>query len=158
MRDPAEVFAAKNDLPSHMVEAYEFWCREHRDGALPHVASIDPVNMPVSSLRWLGILEPLDGARDFLIRLAATGVVDAIKVDLTNVLVSKLRDAEDPTERLRWSVRNGKAYISRDPLTWVTGREFIDYHALVLPFAGDDGAVARLMMVFSFDFASEGRL
>ncbi len=157
MRDPAEVLAVENGLPGHVVAMYDFWRREHRNDAVPHIRSIDPVRMPVSALPWLGILQPLNDAEDFLIRLSATGVVEAIKADLTNMRVSELRNAEEPTERLRWSVRTGRPYMSRDPLTWVTGRNFIQYRVLVLPFSADDGAIARLMMVFSFDFSSEGR-
>ena len=156
MRDPAAVFAEDNALPPYMAEAYEFWLHRHTGAVLPHYACLDPVHMPTSILRWLGILEPIDQGRDFLIRLAGTSLVDVFKTDLTNTLVSTLPDSDEGKERLRWCVANRKPYVSNQSLTWVSGRDHIDYHALALPFVDDDGQVVRVMMVFAFGFSSAG--
>ena len=157
IRDPAILLRPDNGLPPHMADAYRYWLNAREDGAVPHRRMLDPTLIPVSALRWVGILEPVDGGRDYLVRLTGSGVANTVQADLTNARVSEMPGIEAPVERLRWATENRKPYLTSHPLTWAVDREFIDYNVLVLPFADGTGAVARLLMVFSFDFLSSGQ-
>ena len=154
IQDPAVLLQEEATTPPHLAEAYRFWLDAKAEEALPHRRFIDPTCMPVSILRWVAVLEPIEEDQDFLIRLVGSGVSAALKTNVTNVRASTLQRVEVPVERLRWSVRNKQPYVTHHPLTWVKDRDFIDYNVLVLPFANGGGEVARLLLVFSFDFST----
>ena len=154
IRDPAELFEPGCKEPPHMADAYRYWLDSREGGTVPHRRHLDPTRMPVSILRWVAVLEPLDEGEDFLIRLVGSGVAGALQTNVTNLRASALQKVDIPAERLRWSVRNQRPYLTTYALTWVYGRDFIDYNAIVLPFAEEDDVVSRLLLVFSFDFSS----
>lgn len=143
-------FDAFDDVPDYLVATMSYWESARGDRPLPNVSTIDPTALPMEALRWIAIFEVLDGAQDYRVRLAGTGISSLTGREFTGMLVSDIPGSEQGRERMHRCVQERRPYFSGDPLRWSLGQEHIDYSVLCLPFSDNNDVITRLMMVFKF--------
>ncbi len=143
-------FDAFDDVPDYLVQAMKYWESARGDRPIPHMSTIDPTSLPLEALRWIAVFEVLHEQKDFMVRLAGTGIAALTDREFTGMLVSKIPGSERGMERMLRCIEEGRPYYSGDPLRWSLGQEFINYSVLCLPFCDDAGTISRLVMVFKF--------
>jgi hypothetical protein len=123
----------------------EHWRGLARDGDLPSAEAIDPTAL-VFILGWLMIIDPLAGGGDFKYRLYGSNIAELTGRDLTGCKVS---DSFPDFAAFTSEVYRGVMQSRRPMLTRHTPhRRMIvsRWERLILPFAGSDGSVARLLV------------
>lgn len=148
---PLIEFDAFDNVPDYLIDTMRYWEKARKHGEdVPHMSAIDPTALPTEALRWIAIFEVLPEQRDYKVRLAGTGISALTEREFTGMLVSQIPGSEQGMERMHRCVAEERPYYSGDPLRWSLGQEHINYSVLCLPFRGDAGRIARLVMVFKF--------
>lgn len=143
-------FDAFENVADYLVVTMNYWDAARQGKTVPHLSSIDPTALPKDALRWMAVFEVLHEERDFLVRLAGTGISSLTGREFTGMRVGEIPGSESGKERMLRSIDEKRPYYSGDPLKWSLGQEHIDYSALCLPYCDDDGTITRLMIIFKF--------
>jgi hypothetical protein len=73
---------------------YLYWRDRTAGRAMPARADLDPLDMPKAALRDMGLIDVIDGGRDFRYRLVGTNNVARMGVDITGRLASAVYQGE----------------------------------------------------------------
>ena len=135
------------ELPNERLRfLLEFWRSAPRDGDLPSIDSLDPLALK-PALGLLMILEPVDGGADFRYRLYGSEIAARAGLDLTGKLVTNVRSAKMAAFFI---ATYAAVLLRRRPLytrhTTNPAIQITQWDRLLLPFAGRDGAVERLLV------------
>lgn len=128
-------------------EDFEYWQR------LPHPRAdrFDPLDLR-PHLGLLSIVETADRLEDFRTRLFGTVLVEEFQQERTGMRLGDLRDVENwekvyaPYVTVRDSGR--PHYQAERGVSFL--RSYRGYARLLLPLESDDGAVTRIVAMFSF--------
>lgn len=135
------------DLPDGRLRfLLEFWRSAPHRGDLPSIDRLDPLALkPVLGL--LMILEPVDDGADFRYRLYGSEIAARAGLDLTGKLVTNVRS---PKMAAFFIATYAAVLLRRQPLytrhTTNPAIQITQWDRLLLPFAGADGAVERLLV------------
>ncbi|MBI3516738.1 MAG: PAS domain-containing protein [Proteobacteria bacterium] len=69
---------------------YLYWLNRAGDRPMPARADLDPLDMPTLALRDMGLIDVVDGGRDFHYRLVGTHNVSRMGLDITGRLASEV--------------------------------------------------------------------
>ena len=136
------------DLPHEPLQfLLGYWSAKKDGNELPRTGSIDPVEMK-PALRFIMLLDVLDGGTDFRYRVYGTGIVERTGRDWTGKRVSDLA-AFAYTGRFYTAVyraalrrRLTVATVSDSPRHVAA----TDWSRLVLPLANKDGEITRFLV------------
>lgn len=126
--------------------------------AMPGIKEIDALEMR-PALGYINLLDVIDGGEDFHYRVFGSVIAAVAGYDMTGRKVSALKTvpymAEFALATCRAVVQRGEPLLTehRPPPSAVPT---VAWHGLILPLAGDDGAVARLL-IGSVPFSRDGR-
>jgi hypothetical protein len=114
---------------------------------MPDAAKIDAVEMR-PALGYINLIDPVEGGRDFRYRLFGSIVAAVSDFDMTGQLASTLKASPYVAE---FVIAVCRAALTRgEPLFTEHGPPAAVYtatwHRLVLPLAGEDGKVTRLLV------------
>jgi hypothetical protein len=120
-------------------------CAQSSGGGLPLAGAIDPLKLGFI-LGWLMIMEPIDGGADFKYRLYGSEIAGTTRRDLTGYKVS-----DSFPMFAAWTTRIYRDVMmrKRPMLTRHSPRRYVpveQWERLVLPYAGADGTVTRLLV------------
>lgn len=129
-----------------------------RDAALPATASIDALELQ-PALGHIILLDPLDGGRDFRVRLFGSAIAGISGFDLGGRRLSEHPASgyvvEFTVAATRAALRRRlPLFSSRRPVGAQDTRRWL---RLAIPFAGDDGTVTRLL-VGTVALRNDGRI
>jgi hypothetical protein len=123
----------------------DYWHESRGGAALPPMSAVDPMRIK-PALGRVGVLEPVDGGRDFRYRLFGTIMAAVSGFDLTGKLLSTHPSSAHvvtltlalyrATLAKQAPVLSSYAPVARYVAFW---------ERLMLPFAGADGSVARIL-------------
>jgi hypothetical protein len=121
---------------------YLYWLKRADDRPMPARADLDPVEMPKAALRDMGLINVVDGGRDFLYRLVGTNNVARMGLDITGRLASEVYEGEYRDFLLaiyRDVVERRSCILSIGEFT-ITGRSSLSTTRLLMPLstAGQD--------------------
>lgn len=138
---------SEGEIPEGMLRSLlDHWRRLQAGRQLPHQSEIDAVELR-SYLGLISILEPT-GDGDFRCRLFGSMLAQWTGFDLTGALLSEMKT--DPIWRAFVVAGHRLTLRRREPLLTVSvppaTSNAINWTRLVLPFAGDDGSVSRLLI------------
>lgn len=126
--------------------------------AMPGAKEIDALEMR-PALGYINLLDVVEGGEDFRYRVFGSVIAAVAGYDMTGRLVSALKTAPYMAEfalaNYRAVVQRGEPLLTEHrppPSTMPT----VTWHGLVLPLAGQDGAVARLL-IGNVPFSRDGR-
>ena len=125
-----------------------YWLEARGEAPFPPSEAIDPLRLPKSALPMIGYMEPVE-PDDFVIRVAGTGIRDAVGIEFTGRKISALPGAEGALERFLWCQREGRPYFTEGPIAWAN-QHYRIYSVLALPY-GSGTRVTRIMLVFGFE-------
>jgi hypothetical protein len=123
----------------------EYWLAAGQ-GGLPRIGVIDPIRLRPALGRVL-ILEPVEDGRDFRYRLFGTRIAAMSGVDLTGKLASD--DPQAPAQVCLTLALCGSQLLRPEPTLVVNTQplnRYARWERLLLPFAGADGKVARVVI------------
>ncbi len=69
---------------------YLYWRERAGARPMPARADLDPLDMPKAALKDMGLMNVIDGGRDFRYRLVGTNNVSRMGVDITGYLASEV--------------------------------------------------------------------
>lgn len=135
-----------------------YWSELAGARAMPRSKEIDALEMR-PALGYINLLDVLEGGEDFRYRVFGSIIAAVAGYDMTGRTVSALKVAPYMAEfalaTCRAVVLRGQPLLTehRPPASAVPT---VAWHGLILPLAGDEGAVARLL-VGSVPFSRDGR-
>ena len=135
------------EIPDSMLRSLlDHWRTRRGSRQLPHQAGIDAVALR-PFLGLIAILEPTDNG-DFRCRLFGSMLAQWTGFDLTGVLLSEMKTA--PIWRAFVTAGHRLMLRRREPLLTVSvpppTSNAVNWTRLVLPFAGEEGSVSRLLI------------
>jgi len=135
-----------------------YWTELAGARRMPGVREIDALEMR-PALGYINLLDVIEGGEDFRYRVFGSVIAAVAGYDMTGRMVSALKTAPYMAEfalaTCRAVVERGEPLLTEHrppPSTMLT----VAWHGLVLPLAGDSGAVARLL-IGSVPFSRDGR-
>lgn len=134
-----------------LKDVLRYWQALGDDGALPDISAVDPLDLR-AHLGRLSIVGTAPRLEDFQIRLFGTQLVSEFQQERTGVRFGDLRWIEN------WELVFTPYLAVRDTrrphyqaLRPVSGlRSYRGYARLLLPLAGDDMTVRRILCAFEF--------
>lgn len=138
-----------------LIKAFRYWLNIRSDADLPTVDSLDPVEM-VSFLPVVNLIDAVRrdaGALRFRHRLVGTELVERFHTEHTGAWFD---DLYTPAHLVRVLPEYVAAVEERRPVFGDIslardGSAILSYRRLLLPLAGAEGSVIRLMAVFDFN-------
>jgi PAS domain len=125
---------------------------------MPKARDIDALEMR-PALGYINLLDAIEGGADFRYRVFGSIIAAVVGYDMTGRQVSALKTAPYMAE---FALAAGRAVIQRrEPLLTehrppASAVPTVAWHGLILPLAGEDGAVARLL-IGNVPFSRDGR-
>lgn len=135
-----------------------YWSELAGARSMPRAKEIDALEMR-PALGYINLLDVLEGGEDFRYRVFGSTIAAVAGYDMTGRTVSALKVAPSMAEfalaSCRAVARRGEPLLTehRPPASAVPT---VAWHGLILPLAGEDGAVTRLL-VGSVPFSRDGR-
>jgi hypothetical protein len=135
-----------------------YWTELAGTRTMPGTREIDALEMR-PALGYINLLDVVEGGEDFRYRVFGSVIAAVAGYDMTGRMVSALKTAPYMAEfalaTCRAVVQRGEPLLTeyRPPSSAVPT---VAWHGLVLPLAGDSGAVARLL-IGSVPFSRDGR-
>jgi hypothetical protein len=135
-----------------------YWSELAGARPMPRSMEIDALEMR-PALGYINLLDAIENGEDFRYRVFGSSIAAVAGYDMTGRTVSALKVAPYMAEfalaTCRAVVLRGEPLLTehRPPASAVPT---VAWHGLILPLAGDDGAVARLL-VGSVPFSRDGR-
>ena len=135
-----------------------YWSELAGARAMPCAKEIDALEMR-PALGYINLLDVVEGGEDFRYRVFGSIIAAVAGYDMTGRTVSALKVvpymAEFALATCRAVVQRGQPLLTehRPPASAVPT---VAWHGLILPLAGDDGGVTRLL-VGSVPFSRDGR-
>lgn len=130
-------------------DAYGFWLNARGDFELPPQSAIKPENLPAGKLPRFTIVSVEGMPRRFRYRLLGSMVTRAWGEDLTGRFVDEMPNGYEMAERMEQCAQSRKPYYSQGPLKYAI-YDFRSFEVLVMPFAGPDNEVSRLLIYNEF--------
>jgi hypothetical protein len=135
-----------------------YWSELAGARKMPGAKEIDALEMR-PALGYINLLDVIGGGEDFRYRVFGSVIAAVAGYDMTGRMVSALKTAPYMAEfalaTCRAVMQRGEPLLTEHrppPSTMPT----VAWHGLVLPLAGDDGAVTRLL-IGSVPFSRDGR-
>jgi len=128
------------------VALHNLWLSKVTNGGLPKKSDFKPTEM-VKHISYVYIIDIIDNAKDFQVRLFGTEVADMLGKDYTGVLLS-----QTPAE-INW---RGEIYAlacqRRQPVFYLFdlapyGRDFIETENALFPLLNDKGELEHLLCI-----------
>ena len=122
---------------------YLYWLGKRGDRAMPARADLDPVEMPRSALKDMGLIDVVEQGRDFRYRLVGTNNVSRMGVDITGRHASAVYDGDYRDFLLaiyRQAVERRTCILSTGEFG-ITGRSSLRTTRLLMPLSADGDAV-----------------
>ena len=135
-----------------------YWSELAGARGMPRAKEIDALEMR-PALGYINLLDVIDGGEDFRYRVFGSVIAAVAGYDMTGRTVSALKTAPYMAEfalaTCRAVVLRGQPLLTehRPPASAVPT---VAWHGLILPLAGEDGTVTRLL-VGSVPFSRDGR-
>ncbi|MCR9219275.1 MAG: PAS domain-containing protein [Alphaproteobacteria bacterium] len=128
------------------------WRGLPRRGDLPRRADFSPTLLAPEDLRYILLVEVIDGGRDFAYRLVGTGVVQAVGKEFTGLKLSEHLDEHEVPELF---ADYRRAVQQRTPTLFQGGmlrfdKDWMAYERLSLPLVDDGGRVSVLLGAADF--------
>jgi hypothetical protein len=147
------------DRPSLLTGAnfrhiYDFWLQAKGECELPPASAITPHAIPKGLLADCSIMSIEDGEKHFYIRLVGTRVVRALGVDLTGTWGEDQGNAPEVFAACVTCVQRRLPVYSDIATAWA-GHDFKRSQTLMLPYAGTDSAVRRILTFIRFCFSGD---
>jgi len=140
---------------------YQRWHAARGAARMPHMSSIQPAGIPPHILRQVSIIGVENNGSRFVVRLAGSELQERGKVELTGRAVNsqtsepvELEASPDTIEHLKWCCENERPYCVGGAARW-SGQEMLAQRVIVLPYAGDDGSVERLLTLSKLDITDD---
>jgi len=133
---------------------YEFWLKSKGDRELPPARAIAPHAIPKPLLGDCSIMSVEDGKKRFHIRLMGTRVVQALGFDLTNCWGDDQPNAAEVIAACMNCVDSRLPLYSEISTAWA-GHDFKRSKSLMLPYAGPDNSVRRILSYVQFCYPAK---
>ena len=130
---------------------HDHWIALPRDGDLPHIRFLEPLRLRA----WLGdliVLDVLDEGRDFRYRVYGSLVASHVGFDLTGSLTSDIAGRMQTGAVIPLFFLSLYRRVVLDRCAWYSRHQpphtvtAFFWRRLILPYVGDDGEVARLLI------------
>ncbi len=134
----------------------QYWNELNSDGRLPSFRDFNPARVPPRILPNLVLLEPRRNPETkqwrFLMRLVGTALVDTYKREITGRYLDEVYIAVDYDDTARQF--DVLMATGRPTCMWSATRtrdgDYMNYERLLLPFAGEDGEIDRILSSVQF--------
>ena len=133
----------------YMRALYDYWCQARGAAALPPVAALDAMRLPIAALPYLAVLEVEPSPLRFRARLIGTRVAEALGVDHTGLYMDEIPGTTEQLQRMTWCARTRRPYLVDASITFAP-RDYKRYQTLALPFGDASLDVRRILFVFAF--------
>lgn len=130
---------------------YDLWLQAKRGNELPPVGAISPNAIPKSLLGDCSLMSIEDGPKRFYIRLVGTRIVEELGFDTSNTWGDDQPDAEDIIATCVKCVESRRPLYCNMSTAWA-GNQFKQSRVLMLPYAGADGRVRRILSYIQFHY------
>ncbi|MFZ1990847.1 MAG: PAS domain-containing protein [Alphaproteobacteria bacterium] len=128
---------------------YDHWMKAKREGELPPVSAITPHSIPKNLLGDCSVMSIEDGPKRFYIRLVGTRVAQALGLDMTNTWGDDQPNATEVKSACVQCVEERRPLYSEISTAWA-GNSFMRSKTLMLPYAGPDKSVRRILSYIQF--------
>ena len=128
---------------------YDYWLKAKRDRELPPVSAITPHAIPKNLLGDCTLMSIEDGPKRFFVRLVGTRVAQTLGFDMTNTWGDDRTDAPEVREACLQCVDSRRPLFSDISTAWA-GNNYQRSKALLLPYAGPDNSVRRILTYVQF--------
>jgi len=140
--DPPEATLG-NDV---LVFLLQLWHAGAAVGGLPRSRSIDPFELR-PALGYVMLLEPIDGGADFRYRVYGSKIAEHSGIEMTG---KRVWDIPSPLVAAYFLATYRAVYLKGRPMlarhTTHYDIQIAEWTRIILPFAGPDGAVDRLLV------------
>lgn len=136
------------------IALYEYWNGKRGERTMPDRRDISPSEI-ARLLPWIGIIEVIDGGRDFRFRLFGSGLAEWVGRDRSGDLFSEMEPVPGSGQstdevRRRWSDVAGMALAAAKPIfvkTPILGTttERRALHGIILPLTAGGADVGQLL-------------
>jgi len=140
---------------------YQRWDAARGAARMPHKSSIQPASIPPHIIKQVSIIGVENNGSRFVVRLAGSELQERGKVEMTGRAVDletsdpvELEASPDTIEHLKWCCENERPYCVGGAARW-SGQEMLAQRMIVLPYAGDDGSVERLLTLSKLDITDD---
>jgi len=128
---------------------YDHWAKAKHDRALPPISAISPHSLPKNLLGDCSIMSIEDGPKRFFIRLVGTRIAQALGFDITNTWGDDQPNAEEVKSACIQCVEDRRPLYSEISTAWA-GNGYMRSKTLMLPYAGSDNSVRRILSYIQF--------
>lgn len=140
---------------------YQHWNAARGATLIPHKSCIRPASLPPHILKQVSIIGVENNGARFVVRLAGSELQERGHVEMTGWMVhadtsvtTGLEASPDTIEHLKWCCDNKTPYCVGGAARW-SGRDMLVQRMIVLPYAGTDGSVERLLTLTKLDIADD---
>ncbi len=140
---------------------YQRWDAARGAARMPHISCIQPATIPPHILRQVSIIGVENNGTRFVVRLAGSELQERSQVEMTGRTVdshasepAELEASPDTIEHLKWCCDNQRPYCVGGAARW-SGKDMLAQRMIVLPYAGDDGSVERLLTLTKLDITDD---
>ena len=130
-------------------QAFQFWLDAKGSQALPPQSAIVPTQLPRGTVANFSVVSVEDGPKRFRYRLLGTAIIQAWGEDLTGRFCEDVSGGAEMAARVQLCVDTRRPYYSQGPLKYAVNY-FKFFAVLVMPFAGPNGEVSRLLIYNEF--------
>ncbi len=134
---------------------YDFWRTAKAAHELPPISAISAQKIPRALLGDCSIMSIEDGPKRFFIRLVGTRIVQELGIDLTNSWGDDRENASDIYSACIQCVED-RVPLYTDMSTAWAGNQYKRAKTLLLPYAGADNAVRRILSYSQFSYQHAG--
>jgi hypothetical protein len=136
---------------------YDLWHKAKGEHELPPASAISPKAIPKALLGDCSIVSVEDGPKRFLIRLVGTRIVQELGFDMTNSWGDDRPDAADARAACIQCIESRLPHYSETSTAWA-GNEFKRAKVLMLPYAGADNSVRKILAYMEFCYQRTERM
>jgi hypothetical protein len=130
---------------------YEFWLSAKGQHELPPITAINPQRIPKALLADCSLMSIEDGPKRFFIRLVGTRVVQELGFDITNSWGDDQPNAPEVITACGQCVQSRLPLYSEISTAWA-GNAYKRSKVLMLPYAGLDNSVRRILSYIQFSY------
>jgi len=131
---------------------YRHWLEARRGAEMPPASALSPQSIPKCLLGDCSLMSIESGQKRFYMRLVGTRTAQELGLDMTNTWGDDRPNADDVKAACQQCVDNRRPVYSDISTAWA-GNDFKRAQTLLLPYAGPDGAVKRILAYSQFCFA-----
>jgi len=146
-----EPFVTLDNLPGAGFQAaLKYWLLAKGDLELPPQSAIDPTRFPRGAVANFSVISVEEGPKRFRYRVMGSAIVQAWGEDPSGRFAEDLPNGREMADRMMTCVRRRQPYYSQGPLKFAVN-SFMSFAVLVMPFAGRDASVSRLLVYNEFN-------